>query len=175
MSKFLTPSSQPPPATLPKPKQPSSLLNWAVYPPTAWILLTLTLPPPLSSAMPAWKQIACQWQKEQLLQARKKWEAQWKSWCLSTSEERREAALSAARIHAEVSVPFQAPTPKHARLTETTISNVESCSITASVPPPLSSPPHPTFSTTYLPSWGELVRQVKSPAHTMLLHRPQKR
>ena len=82
--------------------------------------------------------------------------------------------LSAVRIHTEASVPFREPIPKHAQLMETAILNVESCSTTASAPPPHSFPPHPTSSATYPRTWVELVRQVKSPAPIMQPRRPQK-
>ena len=167
-------SSQPQPVTLLKPERPSPHLNLAIYPPTVWTPRPSTLPPPLSSAAPAWRWVACQWWREQLLEARKKWEARWKSWCLNISEEKRETALSVARTHAEASVPFTAPTPKHARLMGTAISNVESCSTSVSVPPPPSSPPCPTSSVTYSQPWRKLVRQVEGPTPMMQPHRPQK-
>ena len=169
------PLSQPLPATLLKPEWPSPHLNLAIYPPTVWTLHPLTLPPPPSSATPAWRQVACQWQKEQLLEARKKWEAQWRSWCSSTSEGRRETALSAVRIHKEASVPFAAPTPKHAQLMGTVTLNVGRCSMSVSAPPPPSSLPRPTSSVNYPPPWRELIGKVKSPTPATQPHRPWKR
>ena len=121
------------------------------------------------------KTAACQWQKEQLLEARRKWEARRRSWCLNTLEGRKRAVLSNVRTHVEASVPFMEPIPKRAQLMETTILNVESCSTIASAPPPLSLPPHPTSSATYPRPWAEFVRQVKNPAPIVQPHKPQKR
>ena len=163
MSISSTLSSQPPLVTLPKPERPSPLLNLAVYLSTVWISWTSTSPPPLSSVTPAWKQVACQWWKEQLLEVRKKWEAQQRSWCSNISEGRRETALSAVRTHGEASAPFMAPTPKRARLMGTITLSVGHCSTSVSTTRPPSSPPHQTSSATYPLSWRELVEQVKNP------------
>ena len=161
--------------TLLKPEWPSPHLNLAVYPPTVWTPHPSTSPPPPSSATPVWKQVACQWWKEQLLEARRKWEAQQRSWCSNTLEGRKGEALSNVKTCVEVSVPFMEPIPKCARLMGTAISNVESCSTTASVPPPLSPPPCLTSSATCPQPWAELVRQVKNPAPVVQLCKPQKR
>ena len=169
------PSSPPLPVILPKPKQLSPHLNLAIYPPTVWIPSASTSPPPLSSATPARKQVACQWWKEQLLEARRKWEARQRFWCSNTSEERREAALSVVRIREEASVPFMVPTLKRARLMETDTWNAEHCSTNASVTRPPLLPPHRTSSATYPPSWEALVKQVKSPMSMTQARRPRKR
>ena len=165
---------QPQPVTSPRPKWPFPHLNLAIYYPTVWTPCPLTSPPPPSSAMPAWRQIACQWWKEQLLKARRKWELQRKSWCSNTSEGKRDATSSDARIHAEASVPFVAPTPKCARLMETIISNVECCSTSVSAPPSPSSPPCLTSSATYPQPWGEFAKWTKNPTPMTPLHRPRK-
>ena len=121
----------------------------------------MTLPPPQPSTVPAWKLIAHQWQREQLLKARGKREAQQRFLCLHISGRREKASFS-ARTQLKVSVPFMVPTPKCARFTESIISTVECYFMDASVPPPLSSPPHPTSSATYPRSWVELTRQMRN-------------
>ena len=112
---------------------------------------------------------------EEAATRRKKWEAQRRSWCLSTSEERRGTPLFAVKTHEEASVPFVAPTPKHVRLMGTATLTAERCSMSVSVPPPPSSPSRLTSSTTFPPPWKELMVQVKSPAPAMWPRRPWKR
>ena len=158
-----------------RPERPSPHLNLAVYPPTVWTPHPSNSPPPLSSVTPVWRQIAHQWWKEQLLKVRRKWELRQRSLCSNILEGKRETVLSVARICAEASVPFTAPTPKHAQLMDTTISIVESCSMNANAPHPPSSPPCPTSSTTYPQPWEELVRQMKNPTPVMQPRRPRKR
>ena len=58
------------PATLPRPEQPSPLLNLAAYPPTVRSPSTWTLAPPCVSIPPEWKQKSATWREEQVQRIR---------------------------------------------------------------------------------------------------------